>query len=83
MPPVVAFGSESLKSEIIPPVLAGEKRICLAITEPSGGSDVANLQTTAVRDGKHYIVNGSKTFISGRHGLSLGDNGRAHGRRGR
>jgi alkylation response protein AidB-like acyl-CoA dehydrogenase len=40
----------------------GEKRICLAITEPSGGSDVANLTTTAVKteDGKHYIVNGEK-----------------------
>jgi acyl-CoA dehydrogenase len=65
MPPVVAFGSDELKSEILPPVVAGEKRICLAITEPSGGSDVANLQTTAVRDGDHYVVNGSKTFISG------------------
>ncbi|PIE38538.1 MAG: acyl-CoA dehydrogenase [Gammaproteobacteria bacterium] len=65
MPPVVAFANEALKQEIIPPVLAGRKRICLAITEPSGGSDVANLQTTAVRDGDDYIVNGSKTFISG------------------
>ncbi len=65
LPPVIDFGSEKLKSEIAPPVLAGKKRIALAITEPSGGSDVANLQTTAVRDGDHYIVNGSKTFISG------------------
>ena len=50
---------------VAPPVLAGEKRISLGITEPSGGSDVANITTTAVRDGDHYIVNGSKTFISG------------------
>ncbi|MBN7797604.1 acyl-CoA dehydrogenase family protein [Parahaliea mediterranea] len=65
LPPVLGFGSDELKKTIIPPVIAGNKRIALAITEPSGGSDVANLRTTAVRDGDHYIVNGSKTFISG------------------
>jgi len=65
LPPILAFGSEALKTETIPPILLGEKRIALAITEPSGGSDVANLKTTAVRDGDYYIVNGSKTFISG------------------
>lgn len=65
LPPVLNFGSEALKEAIIPPVIAGKQRISLAITEPSGGSDVANLQTTAVRDGDFYIVNGSKTFISG------------------
>ena len=50
---------------IVPPILAGKKRISLGITEPSGGSDVANMQTTARREGDCYIVNGSKTFISG------------------
>ncbi|PLW69040.1 acyl-CoA dehydrogenase family protein [Pseudohalioglobus lutimaris] len=70
LPPVVAFGSAELKQEVIPPVLAGKKRIALAITEPSGGSDVANLQTTAVREGDHYVVNGSKTFISGGMGAN-------------
>lgn len=65
LPPVLGFGSEALKQEVIPPVLAGDKRIALAITEPSGGSDVANLQTRAVRDGDSYVVSGSKTFISG------------------
>ncbi|MFK8049650.1 MAG: acyl-CoA dehydrogenase family protein [Halioglobus sp.] len=70
LPPVLAFGSEDLKSELVPPILAGKKRISLAITEPSGGSDVANMQTTAVRDGDHYIVNGSKTFISGGMGAN-------------
>ncbi|MFQ3323967.1 MAG: acyl-CoA dehydrogenase [Pseudomonadales bacterium] len=65
MPPVVNFGKDALKDEIIPQVIAGKKRIALAITEPSGGSDVANLQTTAKREGDYYIVNGSKTFISG------------------
>jgi acyl-CoA dehydrogenase len=70
LPPVVAFGSEELKQELIPPILRGEKRIALAITEPSGGSDVANLQTTARREGDYYIVNGSKTFISGGMGAN-------------
>jgi acyl-CoA dehydrogenase len=65
MPPVVNFARQDLKDEIIPQVIAGKKRIALAITEPSGGSDVANLQTTAKREGDYYIVNGSKTFISG------------------
>ncbi len=65
LPPVMAFGSDALKSEIVPPILQGRQRISLAITEPSGGSDVANLRTTARREGDHYVVNGSKTFISG------------------
>jgi len=45
-------------------VLAGEKIAALAITEPGGGSDVAGIKTTAVKDGDHYIINGSKTFIT-------------------
>ena len=50
---------------VAPPVLAGTKRLSLAITEPGGGSDVAQLQTTARLDGDHYVVNGSKTYITG------------------
>lgn len=65
LPPVAKFGSEAMKNEVVPQVLAGEKVISLAITEPSGGSDVANLQTTARKEGDHYIVNGSKIFITG------------------
>ena len=64
LPPILAAGSEALKRRVIPPVLAGQKIAALAITEPSGGSDVAALKTTAVRDGDHYIVNGEKTFIT-------------------
>ena len=63
-PPIVALGSEELKERVVPPVLRGEKISCLAITEPSGGSDVARLLTTARRDGDEYVVNGSKTFIT-------------------
>jgi len=70
LPPVVHFGSEEIKSAVIPPIMRGEKRISLAITEPSGGSDVANIQTTARREGEHFVVNGSKTFISGGMGAN-------------
>ena len=64
LPPVWRMGSPELQQRIVPAVLAGEKIAALAITEPGGGSDVANLRTRAVRDGDHYVVNGSKTFIT-------------------
>ena len=64
LPPVAIAGSESLKRRVIPAVLRGEKIAALAVTEPSGGSDVAAVKTTAVRDGDHYVVNGEKTFIT-------------------
>ncbi|MCQ4323243.1 acyl-CoA dehydrogenase family protein [Stutzerimonas stutzeri] len=63
-PPIVKYGSEALKRRVLPPIFAGEAISALAITEPGGGSDVAALKTTARRDGDHYIVNGSKTFIT-------------------
>jgi acyl-CoA dehydrogenase len=65
LPPVINWGSQAMQQEVAPPVLAGEKHICLGITEPGGGSDVAQLRTTAVRDGDEFVVNGSKTFITG------------------
>jgi len=64
LPPILALGSEEQKQKYISPVLAGDKIAVLAVTEPSGGSDVANLLTRAVRKGDYYIVNGSKTFIT-------------------
>lgn len=64
LPPILAAGSEALKRRVLPPVLAGQKIAALAVTEPSGGSDVASLHTTAIRDGDHYVVNGEKTFIT-------------------
>ena len=63
-PPIVHGGSPELRARVLPGILSGEKISALAVTEPGGGSDVANLATTAVRDGDHYIVNGSKTFIT-------------------
>jgi acyl-CoA dehydrogenase len=65
LPPILAIGSDEMKAMVAPPVLAGDKHISLAITEPSGGSDVANIQTRAVRDGDDYVVRGSKMFITG------------------
>ena len=65
LPPVINWGSEAMKQAVAPLVLAGEKHIALGITEPDGGSDVAGLATTAVRNGDHYVVNGSKTYITG------------------
>lgn len=64
LPPILALGSEELKRRIAPPVLAGDRIIALGITEAGGGSDVANLKTTAIRDGDHYVVNGGKMFIT-------------------
>ena len=63
-PPVVHVGDHAQKMKFAAPVLAGEKIAALAITEASGGSDVANIKTRAVRDGDHYVVNGSKAFIT-------------------
>ena len=64
LPPILSLGTDAQKERFITPVLAGEKIAALAVTEPGGGSDVANLETTAVREGEHYRVNGSKTFIT-------------------
>jgi len=66
LPPVMKFGSKYLQDKVCADCLSGKKVICLAITEPAAGSDVANLTTTAVKtaDGKHYIVNGEKKWIT-------------------
>jgi acyl-CoA dehydrogenase len=64
LPLIMALGTEEQKQKYIPPVIAGEKIACLGVTEPSGGSDVAGIKTKAVRDGDHFIINGSKMFIT-------------------
>jgi acyl-CoA dehydrogenase len=63
-PPIARAGNRGLKARVLPEILSGKKISAIAITEPSGGSDVANLHTTAVLDRDHYIVNGQKTFIT-------------------
>jgi acyl-CoA dehydrogenase len=64
LPPILKWARPEVRDRVVPLVLAGEKISALAVTEPSGGSDVANLQTRAVRDGDFYRVSGSKTFIT-------------------
>ena len=64
LPLIMALGTEEQKQKYIPPVIAGDKIACLGVTEPSGGSDVAGIKTKAVRDGDHFIINGSKMFIT-------------------
>jgi len=66
LPPVLHFGKPELVNRIVPSILRGEERICLAITDPYGGSDVANITATAEKsaDGTHYVVNGVKKWIT-------------------
>ncbi len=64
LPPILRAGTDEQKQRWIPPVLRGEKVSALAITEPGGGSDVANLRTRAERDGDALVLNGAKTFIT-------------------
>ncbi|GAA1477242.1 acyl-CoA dehydrogenase family protein [Nocardioides aestuarii] len=64
LPHLAATGDAHLVDRFVRPALAGELIGSLAVTEPGGGSDVANLRTTAVRDGDHFVVNGTKTFIT-------------------
>lgn len=63
--PIQRLASEDIKMRVLPDVIAGRKGSSLCITEPSGGSDVANLKTSAKRDGNHFVINGTKTFITG------------------
>jgi alkylation response protein AidB-like acyl-CoA dehydrogenase len=67
MPPILAFGTEEQKQQWVVPAIKGEKILCLGITEPDAGSDVAGIKTRAVRDGNEYVINGSKTFITNGH----------------
>jgi len=63
-PYLLNYGSEELKARYLPGMIRGDIITALGMTEPGGGSDVKNLRTTARRDGDHYVVNGSKLYIS-------------------
>ena len=63
-PPILKFGTEKQKQEWLVPAIKGTKIACLGITEPNAGSDVANIETAAVRDGSDWVVNGRKIFIT-------------------
>ncbi|USQ76558.1 acyl-CoA dehydrogenase family protein [Ornithinimicrobium cryptoxanthini] len=70
-PYLVAHGTEEQKQRWLPGIATGELIIAIAMTEPSGGSDLAALKTTAVRDGEDWVINGSKTFITNGHSCDL------------
>ena len=69
MPPILAFGTEEQKQQWLVPAIAGQKILCLGITEPDAGSDVAGIKTRAVHDpdAGEYVINGSKTYITNGH----------------
>jgi citronellyl-CoA dehydrogenase len=63
-PALARFGSEELKQKYLVPAIRGEMVGSIAVTEPDAGSDVSGIRTRAVRDGNHWVINGSKTFIT-------------------
>ena len=64
---ILYSGTEEQKREYLEPTIRGERRSCLALSEPDTGSDASNLKTRAVRDGGDWVINGQKTWISGAH----------------
>lgn len=64
MPYLKAFATHEQKEKYLTRAIAGETLLAIAMTEPGTGSDLANIQTKAIRDGDHYVINGAKTFIS-------------------
>ncbi|MGH2347271.1 MAG: acyl-CoA dehydrogenase family protein, partial [Chloroflexota bacterium] len=62
--PILRFGNDNQKRQFLAPLASGEKLGALAMTEPEAGSDAAGIRTTAVRSGDHYLLNGTKTFIT-------------------
>jgi len=64
MPYLIDFGNAEQKQKYLPGCISGETILAVAMTEPGTGSDLASIQTRAIRNGDHYVVNGSKTFIS-------------------
>ncbi|TMJ15421.1 MAG: acyl-CoA dehydrogenase [Alphaproteobacteria bacterium] len=65
---LVAYGSEEQKAHWLPRMVSGETATAIAMTEPGAGSDLQGIRTAAVRDGNHYVLNGSKTYITnGQH----------------
>eukprot|EP00927_Polykrikos_kofoidii_P013071 TRINITY_DN15688_c0_g1_i1.p1 TRINITY_DN15688_c0_g1~~TRINITY_DN15688_c0_g1_i1.p1 ORF type:complete len:422 (-),score=37.03 TRINITY_DN15688_c0_g1_i1:295-1560(-) len=68
VPSIVNFGSEEMKSRVVPSCLKGEKTICCGTIDLGGTNDVANIKVTARRDANHYVVNGSKGITNGLFG---------------
>jgi 3-oxo-4-pregnene-20-carboxyl-CoA dehydrogenase beta subunit len=66
-PTLMRYGSRQQKDFFLPRILSGDVHFAIGYTEPEAGTDLANLRTTAVRDGDHYVVNGQKVFTTGGH----------------
>ena len=64
VPYIESFGTEEQKQKYLPGCVSGEIITAIAMTEPGTGSDLANISTTAIKDGDHYVINGQKTFIT-------------------
>ena len=62
--PIIHFGSDPLRQKYLPRMSAGRKLVAYLVTEPTAGSDIASIQTTAIKDGNNYILNGSKCFAT-------------------
>ena len=67
-PAIMSKGSDEQKKRFLPGIAAGELHFAIGYTEPSAGTDLASLTTSAVKQGDHYVVNGSKIFTSGAEG---------------
>src|SRR3546814_6893863 len=68
---IAAYGSEEQKQQWLPRLVSGETITAIAMTEPGTGSDLQSIRTTAKKDGNHYVVSGSKTYITNRQNADL------------
>jgi alkylation response protein AidB-like acyl-CoA dehydrogenase len=68
---IQAYGSEEQRRHYLPLMISGQCITAIAMTEPGAGSDLQSLRTTAVRDGDHYVINGSKTYITNGHSADV------------
>ena len=62
--PILLYGNDEQKQRFIPDIAAGKKLAAFALTEPNAGSDAASIETTAIKDGDHYVINGTKQWIT-------------------